>query len=462
MLNWFNKLSLRIKLLIVIQTVSAITLIAGLLFELKSTNKIIKDETISSLRTISKLIAEICSLPLHFEDRLDLQLQLNRIKSISEIKYVCVWDKNGKLFYEENLSEKKYKTPAIFKDTTFRLTDDLLEIIEPIYVNSKTIGHLYLRTSVALSLKNQNLIINLSILFCVLTLLSLLLSNKLQRIVLQPIRKLAAFTRYVGSSKNYKARLQVSSSDEFGQVKQDFNNMLETIDYYVQELERNNKDLEEFNYVASHDLKEPLRTISRYCDLLKSDLPANLPKDAEDDIRFISDAALRLDMLVSDLLELSRTGRKELITKKLNLSESLKNAMDNLNAMIEDTNAKITYNIDITVSIDAVLITNLFQNLINNAIKFQHNKIPEITIKHKISENIVTISVADNGIGIEPQYRDLIFVPFKRLHSFAKYKGSGIGLAICKKIIEKHGGKIWVESEYGNGSIFYFTLPFNV
>ncbi|MFN8255135.1 MAG: ATP-binding protein [Bacteroidales bacterium] len=230
------------------------------------------------------------------------------------------------------------------------------------------------------------------------------------------------------------------------------------VDFYIKELERNNKELEEFNYVASHDLKEPLRTITSYCELLKEDLGSSLSELAKEDIKFITDATLRMNILIQDLLMLSRAGRVEYENREVDLSKVISTVLKDLELKINETKAIIIVGKLPMVMGDPVQLGRVFQNLITNAIKFRSDKDPEITISSQDFGQYFEITVKDNGIGIEEQYFNQIFAAFKRLHSRQKYEGTGIGLAICKKIIERHGGLIRIESEPGSGSSFIIHL----
>ena len=230
------------------------------------------------------------------------------------------------------------------------------------------------------------------------------------------------------------------------------------INHYVQELERNNQELDEFNYVASHDLREPLRTMISYCELLKGDLEGKLNEDAEEDISFITDAANRMNHLIQDLLRLSRAGRKEMEYAEVNLNECMETVVSDLLIAIQETKATITWGSLPTITGDAIHLTRIFQNLISNAIKFHGETAPIVKISAQFKKEHWEISVTDNGIGIDPEHTEQIFSPFKRLHPRGKYEGTGIGLAIVRKIVERHGGHIWVESDLGQGSTFKFFL----
>jgi len=234
-------------------------------------------------------------------------------------------------------------------------------------------------------------------------------------------------------------------------------------------LERSNRDLEQFAYVASHDLQEPLRMVSSYTQLLARRYKGQLDADADDFIAFAVDGANRMQRLINDLLTWSRLATRGKSLEPTDCNSTLGQARVNLSAAIAESNALVTNDDLPTVMADEAQLARLFQNLIDNAIKFRSQEPPRV---HVSAERLPLpqagegrgggewlFSVRDNGIGIEPQYHERIFVIFQQLHGKEEYPGTGIGLAICKRIVERHGGRMWVESELGEGSTFYFTIP---
>jgi light-regulated signal transduction histidine kinase (bacteriophytochrome) len=226
----------------------------------------------------------------------------------------------------------------------------------------------------------------------------------------------------------------------------------------AQELARSNADLEKFAYVASHDLQEPLRMVASYTQLLARRYKGKLDRDADEFIGFAVDGANRMQQLIQDLLSYSRLTTRG---KAFELTESqgaCDNALTNLRQTIKDSGAEVIVATLPAVFADATQLSQLFQNLIGNAIKYC-NRRPEIHIAASTDEKEWVFSVKDNGIGIEPHYFERIFQMFQRLHTRSEYSGTGMGLAICRKIVERHGGSIWVESQPGHGSTFWFTVP---
>ena len=220
-----------------------------------------------------------------------------------------------------------------------------------------------------------------------------------------------------------------------------------------------NKELEQFAYVASHDLQEPLRTISIFVGLIEEKYSGKTDEDTELYLKQIVNAASKMQNLIKDLLDFSQIGRN-ISFAATDCNNILKEVIANLGATIKESKAKITSTVLPVVIGNEIELRQLFQNLISNAIKFhKKNSKPEIEITFVEKDTEYLFAFKDNGIGLEEQYKDRIFIIFQRLHTSTEYAGTGIGLATCKKIVALHNGKIWMESKLGHGSIFYFTIP---
>jgi len=227
----------------------------------------------------------------------------------------------------------------------------------------------------------------------------------------------------------------------------------------VDELARSNADLEQFAYVASHDLQEPLRMVTAYTQLLGERYKGRLDENADKFIGYASEGATRMQVLIQDLLAFSRVGRKETAYTSVDCNAVMEEVRQTLTSTIEESSAVVTSANLPSVWADRTQMAQVFQNLIGNGIKFRGKEPPVISVLAEKTEQHWLFSVSDNGIGIAPEYTENVFVVFQRLHARSEYPGNGIGLAICKKIVERYGGKIWVESQPGSGSSFKFTMP---
>jgi light-regulated signal transduction histidine kinase (bacteriophytochrome) len=283
---------------------------------------------------------------------------------------------------------------------------------------------------------------------------------------LKKINRLVNVTREI-SSGNLSIRTGIRGGrGELGQLARAFDTMAESLqerdlklEERTAELERSNEELEQFAYIASHDLQEPLRMIASYTQLLAKRYKDKLDSDANEFINYAVDGANRMQTLINDLLKYSRVGTKGEEFTHVDLNSVMDMVKANLKGALEENNAEIKYSKLPTVMADNSQMIQLFQNLIGNAVKFRKKDTrPIVEISAKKEGSFVKFMVKDNGIGIDNKYLDRIFIIFQRLHTKDEFPGTGIGLAICKKIVERHGGEIHVESEEGTGATFVFTL----
>jgi PAS domain S-box-containing protein len=233
----------------------------------------------------------------------------------------------------------------------------------------------------------------------------------------------------------------------------------EALQITMAELERSNKDLQQFAYVASHDLQEPLRMISSYVQLLQRRYRDRLDEDADDFIAYAVGGAKRMQRLINGLLQYSRVGTHGKPFELVHCDTILSKALANLQMLLTESGAQVTHGSLPTLMADSTQLLQLFQNLIDNACKFRDDDVPQIRVSARLEHGEWLFSVTDNGIGIDPEYAERIFIIFQRLHGREEFPGTGLGLAICKKIVERHGGRIWVEFGNHKGTTLCFTIP---
>ncbi|MBI4965949.1 MAG: HAMP domain-containing protein [Desulfomonile tiedjei] len=302
------------------------------------------------------------------------------------------------------------------------------------------------------------------------------------RLIIAPLQKLADAADVVGAGVLDRA-VDVTGPGELGHLAKAFNRMTanlkksyeelgaevsqrklaeKVLAKQAEELARSNRELGQFAYVASHDLQEPLRNVTNCVQLLERRYKDRIGPDAVKLTDFAADSCSRMKTLIDDLLEFSRVGTRGKALEPTDCELVLRQALANIGSLIDESRAVITHDPMPTLNADSTQLSQLFQNLVSNGIKFRGEEPPRIHVSAEKNDHEWLFSVRDNGIGIDPQYNDRIFVIFQRLHAKSDFPGSGIGLAIAKKIVERHGGRIWTESAGKGGAIFYFTIPTGV
>ena len=294
----------------------------------------------------------------------------------------------------------------------------------------------------------------------------LLLSTLVERRISKPLMQLKVVALRIANG-NFSTRMAVESDDEIGSLAATFNHMSEQLSTTVTELnaankllEKANVELRDFTYVVSHDLQAPLRKLHSFGEFLFEDCSNDLPEQGKDYIRRMQKATERMKALIQDLLKLSRIGTAEDSHTTVDVATVVQNATDDLSVAIEESGAEIVVGQLPVVRGNSTQLTQLFENLIGNAIKYHsEDRPPRVEIAANEQDDEVVFSIKDNGIGIEERFFDKIFGVFQRLHGDGgKYEGTGIGLALCKKIVHRHKGKMWIESTFGTGTTIYFTM----
>jgi signal transduction histidine kinase len=477
----FKHLPIKKKLMRIIALISGVVLIVTCTTFLTYEFYKFRQTTIEKLSTIGKIIADNGTAALAFANQEDAKEILSSLKSEPHIVAACFYDKNGNLFAEFTSGYHANKFPDKPGLEEFHFTNSYLEGFVPAVEGTKHLGTLYLQSDLR-EMYDRFLIYGIITLLVIVVcfILVYLLSGILQKNISIPVLSLAETAKVVSDQKDYSVRAVKSGNDELGSLTDAFNQMLgqiqgqsQTLLEFNQQLERKvmertreletaNKELEQFVYVASHDLQEPLRTISNFAGLFKEEYSEKLDAETSQYLKFIITATSKMQNLIKDLLDFSRIGRK-ITYVTVNCNELLKEIIADMNASISESKAVITYGTLPILKGNETELKQLFQNLLSNAIKFHKKDIsPEIEINAKESNSEYLFTIKDNGIGFEEQYKERIFIIFQRLQNSAEYPGTGIGLATCKKIVEQHNGKIWVESELGIGSTFYFTISKNI
>lgn len=440
---------------------------------------------VADLRTQADILGKTSTAALAFNDPKAAHEYLSALKAKPSISAAALYGHDGSLF----TSYIRKGTQVVFPPVQMnhhRLDGQDVELFYRIEQDGEVIGTVYLRTSLNL----QDRILHYAGFLLLVMALSLVvgswIADWLQKFISAPILNIASVATAVIEKKNYSLRATRRSNDEIGMLTDAFNQMLAHIEERdeklltanralqqeieerkhvqdalrknMQELARSNAELEQFAYVSSHDLQEPLRMVASYTQLLEKRYRAGFDEKGLLYLHYIVDGAKRMQQLINDLLMFSRVGTRGKELQPISSQSVLAVALHNLKPAIDESNARVEHDDLPMVMGDATQLTQLFQNLVSNGIKFHGDKAPKIQIRVTRQNDFWQFMVQDNGIGIDPEHFERIFVIFQRLHGREDYPGSGIGLAICKKIVDRHGGSIWVESGEEKGSTFYFTL----
>jgi len=492
----FNDLSLKHKLTaIMMGTTGAVLLLACASFFVYESITL-PGHVAQNLSSLASVTGHNNAAAILFNDRNAAVETLAALRATPNVVWGYIYRRDGSVFasYERD-GRAKHMPQCQNRFDGYGVQDELVQLCRSITFKGETLGAIGLGAD--LSEMRQRLVSYGQIAALVLLIslaIGYLLSWRFQRLISAPILQLAGLAKEVSTRQNYAVRAAKQGADEIGALVDGFNAMLGQIerrDRALQEaraqseqrvvelqrevadrvaaqqdlakrsaeLQRSNAELEQFAYVASHDLQEPLRMVSSYTQLLARRYRDKLDGPAIEFIDFAVDGVKRMQKLIQDLLQLSRLGTRAREFAVVNSEAALQTARHNLSAAIRQSGARITQESLPLVRAEGGQLAQLFQNLIGNALKYRTEQTPEIHIGCGAQDGYWQFSVRDNGIGIDPQFAERIFVLFQRLHGMGEYDGTGIGLAICKKIVERHGGKIWVESALGQGANFQFTLP---
>jgi signal transduction histidine kinase len=445
-----------------------------------------KDEMQRDLETLADIVGQHSTAALTFQDRVSATEYLQALKPRPSIVAAALYSSDGSLFTPWTPGDGITVPPKPEKDGS-RFENDSLVVFRGIDLKGERIGTIYLRSDLR-DLRDRiwTQAMTVGLVFLASGIVALFLSSGLQRLISGPILTLADTARAVSERRDYSIRAARRSSDELGTLVDAFNDMLaqiqrrdselqeakEALEERVrertreleqrnEELNQSNKELDDFAYIASHDLKEPLRGIHNFSSFLIEDYAAKLDDEGRSKLETLMRLTRRMETLIDSLLQFSRLGRVDLAVDRVNLNEIVAEMLDSLAISLQEDRVEVRVPRPLpAVRADRVRVGEIFYNLIVNAMKY--NDKAEKWIEIGWRENPAgppVFYVRDNGIGIPEKHHDAVFRIFKRLHGRDKYGGgTGAGLTIVKKIIERHHGRIWLESSAGAGTTFYFTL----
>lgn len=474
----FKDAPIQIKLMMVILITSGAVLLmtcsAFFVYEYLTFRK----TTIKQLATLGEIVAENSTAALAFDSRKDASQILATLKAKPNIEVACLYNANGKPFayYPSNLSIDKL--PTTLKRYGFFFEKSHLLGFQPVIENGKQLGLLYLKSDLKDIYERFRLygIIIISIIV-ISFLLAYFLSMKLQQIISKPILLLAETAKAISNRQDYSVRASKSGNDELGLLTDAFNHMLariedqnleitsfsqsleQKVNERTEQLEAANKELEAFSYSVSHDLRAPLRAVNGYAKMLEEDYNSVFDDEGKRLLGVVQKNAAKMGALIDDLLAFSRLGRKEVTRSVIEMTELAESVIFEINKTTSHQ-AKIIVHPLAPVKADRALINQVLTNLLGNAIKYSSGtQMPVIEIKSYRKNKEIIYMVTDNGAGFDSQYINKLFGVFQRLHSTEEFEGTGVGLALVKRIITKHEGKVWASGKVNEGAKFYFSLP---
>jgi signal transduction histidine kinase len=485
--------SIRRELTTILMLISGVSLLVACAAFMFYDSLLVRREMKDSLVGLTQVIAGMNTGTLTFDDPKTARETLGALRDRPGIVSARLYSTNG--LFGEYVREGTTPMPALKKAPTekgFRFEKERLVAYQPIIFKGDLIGGIVVESDLDELNRRLRSYIGIAVVVLIISsAVALILSTALQRLISAPITRLAETMRNISREQNYGLRAETQRDDEIGELTRGFNEMLAQIqerDAELQkgrdqlekrvaertsQLERSNRELQDFAYVASHDLQEPLRKVQAFGDRLQEQFAPNLGEEGRDFIGRMQNAAGRMQTLINDLLAFSRVTTKANPFQRVDLAQVAREVISDLEVRIQQTNGRVEVGELPAIEADALQMRQLLQNLVGNALKFHKEGVgPVVKIGARIlkpgekalmgpamNRETLELTVADNGIGFDEKYLDRIFEVFQRLHGRGVYDGTGIGLAICRKIVERHDGAITARSKPGEGAMFIVTLP---
>ena len=439
---------------------------------------IFKSEATSQLSILGEVIATNSTAALAFDDADAADEVLSALKAEKHIVTAALYNKEGSLFSQFHRDNADTALIAIPEKTGYYIKNSFLVGVQPVIQGEKQLGTLYIRSDMGAMYERLSLYSSIVIMVILVSfLLAYIISKRLQKRISQPILSLAETAKAVSDLHDYSVRATKPGNDELGTLTEAFNHMLTQIQRQNEEilsfnqkleqsvkertieLETANKELESFSYSVSHDLRAPLRAIHGYTRILEEDYMQNVDEEGKETIRVILRNSKKMGELIDELLAFSKLGKTALNCRKTDINSLVQDVVDEF--VLSDSEKKIQVQLQPLppANADAILIKQVWVNLISNAIKYSGNnpKI-EIEIGSYTEDGKNIYYVKDHGVGFDMQYYDKLFGVFQRLHSQQEFEGTGVGLAIIQRIVQKHNGQVWAKAKLNEGATFYFSL----
>lgn len=432
--------------------------------------------SVQQLSTLGRIVADNSTAALAFDNPDDATEILAALKAERHIAAAALYDAEGRLFARYPADAPDARFPAAPRTDGYRMLQGHLIGFAPVtQVQGATrLGTLYLDSDLEAIYERLRLYGVIAAIVVVATsLVAYVLSRKLQRQVSGPILALAETAKAVSDRRDYSVRARKLGADELGLLTEAFNHMLERIQQQNADLERRvqartadleaaNRELEAFCHSVSHDLRMPLRAVSGFAELLRNRPPASLPADVRGHVERIHEGLREMEQLIADLLDFSRYGRQAVVRTTVDLDQLCREVFASLEAERAGRAVELRMQQLPKANADPALLRQVLINLLSNALKYTRPRTPaiiEVGATEEYDEPWPAYYVKDNGVGFDMREAGHLFEVFQRLHTGAQFEGTGVGLATARRIIERHGGRIWAEAEPDRGACFYFTLP---
>lgn len=461
-------------MLLICGTVLCLTCVSFYVYEYVT----VKRNSQKQLSVIGNIIATNSTAALAFKDQDAAREILASLRAQPRITAAALYTEDGNLFirYSANVSDTLVPDKA---GTGHTFQTSYLDDFEPVVQNGKKLGTLYIRSDMKVFHDRMKLLLILAISLLIVSLIiASFLAHKFQRSISAPILDLVDTSKAVSDRHDYALRAEKYGNDELGSLTDAFNDMLSQIETQraeivsfnqqleqkvavrTNELEQANRELESFSYSVSHDLRAPLRRISSFINMIKTRVNGKLDEESSALLDRVTANSDKMGRLIDDLLAFARIGRMQLEKKVVSMNRIVKDASDEISRQEAGHNIQFTIHPLPEVLADPAAITQVWENLISNAVKYSANKeVALIEIGSQSRAADIVYFVKDNGSGFDMEHYHKLFTAFERLHSNQEFEGTGVGLAIVQRIVEKHGGRIWAESKKGEGAAFYFSLP---
>ncbi len=456
-MRFLANLSIRYKVAGTILAATLVSLGAGFTLVIINNLRLLKDDLLRNTAVIARATGDYNAIYIAFEDPEEADRFLGQLTQFPYITDAHIYDNDGNLFasYPTDAGDQ---APATVKDDLSEIRGGFVLYSAPVTFENERYGTIFVRgTTDELNERRRQQLVIMAGLMAALVAASVILAYSLQGFVSKPILHLAEQAQRISADDDYSVRVHKPGNDEIGILYDGFNDMLAKVQRRQEELERSNRDLDQFAYVASHDLKAPLRAIATLAGWIEEDLKDQLTGDSKEQMRLLRSRVARMDALIEGVLHYSRVGRMESEGEEVDVGELLGEVIE---LQAPPTGFTVAVDPDMpTFTTKRLRLGQVFSNLINNAIKYHHRSTGRIEVRAQRRGDFYQFTVEDDGPGIAPEHHDRVFVMFQTLQPRDQLESTGLGLALVKKLIEEEGGKITLESETGRGARFRFTWP---